>query len=44
MEAYRTGLGARDTQFQVQAFSSRKYKLHQHITESVANAVERGGQ
>ena len=44
MEAYRTGLGARDAQFQVQAFSSRKYKSHRRITESVANAVERGGQ
>ena len=44
MEAYRTGLGARDAQFQVQAFSLRKYKSHRRITESVANAVERGGQ
>jgi hypothetical protein len=42
MEAYRTGLGARDAQFQVQAFSSRKYKSHRHIAETTAEAVERG--
>ena len=40
MEAYRTGLGARDAQFQVQAFSSRRYKSHRRITETVAKAVE----
>ena len=40
MEAYRTGLGAQDAQFQVQAFSSRQYKSHWCITETVAKAVE----
>ena len=39
MEAYRTGLGARDAQFQVQAFSSRRYKLHRHITESASSVM-----
>ena len=40
MEAYRTGLGARDAQFRVQKFSSRKYKSHRRVTDKVANAAE----
>jgi len=42
MEAYEGGLGAKDAQFQVQAFSSRKYKSHRHVPETVASVVEGG--
>ncbi|KAI5990947.1 hypothetical protein EDD15DRAFT_2169699 [Pisolithus albus] len=41
MEAYRTGLGAQDAQFRVQEFSSRKYKSHRRVTDTVAQVVER---
>ncbi|KAG2142744.1 uncharacterized protein EDB93DRAFT_1088692, partial [Suillus bovinus] len=36
MEAYRTGLGMKDAQFQVKQFSSTKYKSHRHVPEAVA--------
>jgi hypothetical protein len=36
MEAYGSGLGAKDAQCQVKAFSSRIYKSHRRIPETVA--------
>ncbi|KAG1762082.1 hypothetical protein EDD22DRAFT_778846 [Suillus occidentalis] len=36
MEAYESGLGAKDAQFKVKAFSSRTYKSHRRIPEAVA--------
>lgn len=42
MEAYEGGLGVKDAQFQVQAFSSRKYKSHRRVPEAVASAMEGG--
>lgn len=42
MEAYEGGLGAKDAQFQVQAFSSRKYKSHRRVPETVASVVVGG--
>jgi hypothetical protein len=36
MEAYRSGLSAKDAQVQVKAFSSYKYRSHRRIPESLA--------
>jgi len=36
MDAYWAGLNMKDAQFQVQAFSSRKYTSHQHVPERLA--------
>ncbi|KAF8234312.1 hypothetical protein L208DRAFT_1262679, partial [Tricholoma matsutake] len=36
MEAYWSGLGAKAAQFQVREFSSKQYKSHRHVPETVA--------
>jgi len=36
MDAYREGLGTREAQLKVKAFSSTKYKSHRRVCESVA--------
>ncbi|KAG1772902.1 hypothetical protein EV702DRAFT_976435, partial [Suillus placidus] len=36
MEAYQTGLAMKDAQFQVQQFSSTKYKSHRCVPETAA--------
>lgn len=40
MDAYRTGLGAKDAQMQVKAFSSRKYQSHHRIPENVVQQID----
>ncbi len=40
MEAYRGGLNAKDAQFQVREFSSRKYKSHRRIPDTLAQAMD----
>ena len=40
MAAYREGLGTREAQMKVKAFSSTKYKSHRRIPESVAAAMD----
>ncbi|KZT03874.1 uncharacterized protein LAESUDRAFT_738041 [Laetiporus sulphureus 93-53] len=40
LNAYRTGLDAKDAQFQVRAFSSTKYKSHQRVPETVAHQLD----
>ncbi|KAF9479683.1 hypothetical protein BDN70DRAFT_982834 [Pholiota conissans] len=40
MDAYRSGLSARDAQFQVKKFSSRKYTSHRRIPESLARQFD----
>ncbi|KAI0354346.1 hypothetical protein OH77DRAFT_1549785 [Trametes cingulata] len=40
MEAYESGLSSKDAQFQVKAFSSRKYKSHRRIPETVARMLD----
>ena len=37
MDAYRNGLSARDAQFKVKEFSSKKYSSHRRVPESLAN-------
>lgn len=40
MEAYRSGLDAKSAQLQVKAFSSRKYKSHRRVGETVASTFD----
>ncbi|KAE9384236.1 hypothetical protein BT96DRAFT_842544, partial [Gymnopus androsaceus JB14] len=40
MEAYRSGLDAKSAQFQVRAFSSRQYKSHRQIPETLAAQMD----
>jgi hypothetical protein len=40
MEAYRTGLSTTEAQIQVKTFSSRKYKSHRRIPDTVARALD----
>ena len=40
MEAYTEDLTAKDTQFKVQAFSSRRYKSHRRVPETVARSFD----
>ncbi|KAJ8585008.1 hypothetical protein M405DRAFT_745999 [Rhizopogon salebrosus TDB-379] len=40
MDAYRSGLGTTEAQIQVKAFSSRKYKSHRRIPDTVALALD----
>jgi hypothetical protein len=40
MEAYRSGLGTKDAQFQVKKFSSVTYKSHRRVPETVAQAFD----
>jgi predicted transcriptional regulator len=40
MEAYRSGLNAKDAQIQVKSFSSYKYKSHRRIPESLAKLFD----
>ncbi|KAJ3792109.1 hypothetical protein GGU11DRAFT_819115 [Lentinula aff. detonsa] len=40
MDAYRSGLGAKEAQFQVRAFSSRKYKSHRRVSDNVAQSFD----
>lgn len=40
IDAYAEGLGAREAQSQVKAFSSRTYKSHRRIPEHVARAMD----
>ncbi|KAI0669706.1 hypothetical protein C8Q78DRAFT_977503 [Trametes maxima] len=40
MEAYRSGLDSRDAQEQVKAFSSRRYKSHCRIPETLARTLD----
>ena len=40
MEAYGEGLDTCDAQAKVKAFSSMRYKSHQHIPELVAAALD----
>ncbi|KAJ8588145.1 hypothetical protein M405DRAFT_740811, partial [Rhizopogon salebrosus TDB-379] len=40
MHAYRSGLGTTEAQIQVKAFSSRKYKSHRRIPDTVAHALD----
>lgn len=40
MDAYRSGLDAKDAQFQVQKFSSRKYKSHRRVPETLARQLD----
>ncbi|KAJ8585164.1 hypothetical protein M405DRAFT_745705, partial [Rhizopogon salebrosus TDB-379] len=41
MKAYTSGLGAKDTQFRVKAFSSRTYKSHMwRIPETIARRLD----
>ncbi len=40
MDAYRDGLGAKDAQFRVKAYSSRMYSSHRHIPEAVAQSFD----
>jgi hypothetical protein len=40
MDAYRLGLGTTEAQMQVRAFSSRKYKSHRRIPDTVARALD----
>ncbi|KAJ3747056.1 hypothetical protein DFH05DRAFT_1377744, partial [Lentinula detonsa] len=40
MEAYRSGMDAKEAQFQVRAFSSKKYKSHRRVPESLAQQFD----
>jgi hypothetical protein len=40
MEAYQSGLGAKEAQIQVKNFSSRRYASHRRIPESVATQFD----
>ncbi|KAF8991089.1 hypothetical protein BDQ17DRAFT_1255212, partial [Cyathus striatus] len=40
MEAYRSGLGAKDAQLWVKQFSSKRYSSHRRIPEGVARAFD----
>ncbi|KAG2750889.1 hypothetical protein P692DRAFT_20847015 [Suillus brevipes Sb2] len=40
MDAYRMGLGTVDAQLQVKKFSSRQYKSHRHIPDTVAQVFD----
>ena len=40
IEAYADGLGARDAQKRVKEFSSRSYKSHRRIPETLARAMD----
>ncbi|KAF9456185.1 hypothetical protein BDZ94DRAFT_1144265, partial [Collybia nuda] len=40
MDAYRSGLGAKEAQNQVRAFSSKKYKSHRRIPETLARQFD----
>ncbi|THH32729.1 hypothetical protein EUX98_g1481 [Antrodiella citrinella] len=40
MEAYRSGLSAKDAQFQVKAFGTKRYKSHRRIPETVATLFD----
>ena len=40
MDAYRTGLSARDAQFKVKQFSSKKYTSHRRVPESLAKQFD----
>lgn len=39
-EAYQMGLSAKDVQLRVKEFSSRKYKSHRRIPETVARMLD----
>ena len=40
MESYGDGLGAKDAQFQVKKFSSKRYTSHRGVPERVAAALD----
>ncbi|EPT01617.1 hypothetical protein FOMPIDRAFT_41382 [Fomitopsis schrenkii] len=40
MEAYRLGLGAKEAQLRVKEFSSRKYKSHRRVPETLASLFD----
>ena len=40
MDAYQGGLETQDAQKEVKMFSSKTYKLHQHIPEAVASIFD----
>ncbi|KAF8237324.1 hypothetical protein L208DRAFT_1248369, partial [Tricholoma matsutake] len=40
MDAYHSGLSAKDAQFQVKHFSSRAYTLHRHVLETLARMFD----
>jgi hypothetical protein len=40
MDAYRSGLGAKDAQFQVKQFSSKHYTSHRRIPDTVARLFD----
>jgi hypothetical protein len=40
MEAYRDGKSAKDAQFEVKRYSSRQYKSHREVSESVAQRFD----
>jgi len=40
IEAYRNGLGAKEAQSQVKQFSSRQYKSHRRVPETVARQLD----
>lgn len=40
MDAYRAGLGTNEAQKQVKQFSSKKYKSHRHVSETVAHTFD----
>ena len=40
MDAYGDGLNAKDAQFRVQAFSSKKYTSHHRVPERLAAAFD----
>ncbi|KAJ3820387.1 hypothetical protein F5880DRAFT_1451657, partial [Lentinula raphanica] len=40
MDAYRGGLDVKEAQFQVRAFSSKKYKSHRRVGETVARSFD----
>ncbi|KAF8224057.1 hypothetical protein L208DRAFT_1313473, partial [Tricholoma matsutake] len=40
MEAYWSGLGENAGQFQVREFSSKQYKSHRHVPETIAHQFD----
>ena len=40
MDAYRSGLGAKEAQFQVKVFSSKHYKSHRRVPETLARQFD----
>ncbi|KAJ7679619.1 hypothetical protein B0H17DRAFT_944068, partial [Mycena rosella] len=40
MEAYQSGLGAKEAQFKVKAFSSREYTSHRRVHVTLARSFD----